>query len=208
DRESDILFHDRTTYDEQVAYAFTDIVNMARDLAELARSNGLSKEVEEILDKKAKTIGRVAEYKFTTYRDIMSGKPRISKVWRIDRLESDNAIFGKITDFTPGTVRKLIRSGEIDARISIDRMEIIFAIEDLISDGIMSIVEGDEIMKEAREIITTEQLLYRKTKQEVIEAYDRYVRRVEEKNIPSERKEILISPGRDILSLISEYSSM
>jgi len=92
------------------------------------------------------------------------------------------------------TVRKLIRSGEIDARISIDRMEIIFAIEDLISDGIMSIVEGDEIMKEAREIITTEQLLYRKTKQEVIEAYDRYVRRVKEKNISSERKEILISP--------------
>lgn len=106
------------------------------------------------------------------------------------------------------TVRKLIRSGEIDARISIDRMEIIFAIEDLISDGIMSIVEGDEIMKEAREIITTEQLLYRKTKQEVIEAYDRYVRRVKEKNISSERKEILISPGRDILSLISENSSM
>lgn len=105
------------------------------------------------------------------------------------------------------TVRKLIRSGEIDARISIDRMEIIFAIEDLISDGIMSIVEGDEIMKEAREIITTEQLLYRKTKQEVIEAYDRYVRRVKEKNISSERKEILISPGRDILS-ISENSSM
>lgn len=208
DRESDILFHDRTTYDEQVAYAFTDFVNMARDLAELARSNSLSKEVEEILDKKAKTIGRVAEYKFTTYRDIMSAKPRISKVWRIDRLESDNATFGKITDFTPGTVRRLIRSGEIDARISIDRMEIIFAIEDLISDGIMSIVEGDEIMKEAREIITTEQLLYRKTKQEVIEAYDRYVRRVEEKNIPSERKEILISPGRDILSMISENSSM
>lgn len=59
------------------------------------------------------------------------------------------------------TVRKLIRSGEIDARISIDRMEIIFAIEDLISDGIMSIVEGDEIMNEAREIRTTEQLLYR-----------------------------------------------
>ena len=106
------------------------------------------------------------------------------------------------------TVRKLIRSGEIDARISIDRMEIIFAIEDLISDGIMSIVEGDEIMKEAREIITTEQLLYRKTKQEVIEAYDRYVRRVKEKNISSERKEILISPGRDILSLVSENSSM
>src|ERR671915_261602 len=34
DRESDIFFHDRTTYDEQVAYAFTDIVNMTHDLIE------------------------------------------------------------------------------------------------------------------------------------------------------------------------------
>jgi NTE family protein len=170
DRESDILFHDRTTYDEQVAYAFTDFVNLARDLAELARLNGLSKEVEEILDKKAKTIARVDEYKFTTYRDILSGKPRISKVWRIDRLESADATFGKITDFTPSTIRNLIWSGEIDARISIDRMEVIFAIEDLISDGIMSIEEGDEIMQEAREVITTEQLLHRKSKEEVVEA--------------------------------------
>jgi NTE family protein len=40
------MFHDRTTYDEQVAYAFTDFVNMTRELAELARSNGLSKSVD------------------------------------------------------------------------------------------------------------------------------------------------------------------
>jgi len=79
-------------------------------------------------------------------------------------VKSDDTTFGKITDFTPGTVRKLIRSGEIDARISINRMEIMCAIEDLISDGIMSREEGDEIMKVAREILTTEQLLYRKTK--------------------------------------------
>ena len=32
DRENDIFFHDRTSYDEQVAYAFTDFVNMTRDL--------------------------------------------------------------------------------------------------------------------------------------------------------------------------------
>lgn len=54
DRESDIFFHDRTMYDEQVAYAFTDFVNMTRDLIELARSNGLSKKVEEILEKRQK----------------------------------------------------------------------------------------------------------------------------------------------------------
>ena len=204
DRESDILFHDRTTYDEQVAYAFTDFVDMTSELVKLASSNGLSKNVEEILEKKAKSISRVGEYRFTTYRDLFLGKPRISKVWRIDRLESTDATFGKITDFTPSTIRKLIESGQIDARISIDRMEIIFAIEDLISDGIMSMEEGDEIMKEAREVVTTEQLLYRKRKEEVEEAYNRYVKRIEAKNISPNCKEILISPGRDIVALVSE----
>lgn len=207
DRESDIFFHDRTTYDEQVAYAFTDFVNMTRDLIELARSNGLSKKVDEILEKKAKTIARVCEYRFTTNRDLFLGKPRISKVWRIDRLESADATFGKVTDFTPSTIRNLIQAGQIDARISIDRMELIFGIEELISEGIMSMEEGDEIIKEAREIITTEQLLYRKRKDEIEEAYNKYVEQIKAKDMPPECKEILISPGRDIVTLVSELAN-
>jgi NTE family protein len=207
DRESDIFFHDRTTYDEQVAYAFTDFVNMTRDLIELARTNGLSKKVDEILEKKAKTLARVGEYKFTTNRDLFLGKPRISKVWRVDRLESADATFGKVTDFTPSTIRKLILTGQIDARISIDRMELIFGIEELISEGIMSIEEGDEIIKEAREVITTEQLLYRKRKDEIEEAYNWYVEKIKAKDLPPECKEMLIRPGRDIVSLVMETNS-
>ena len=207
DRESDIFFHDRTTYDEQVAYAFTDFVNMTRDLIEMARSNGLSKKVDEILEKKAKTIGRVEEYRFTTNRDLFLGKPRISKVWRIDRLESADATFGKVTDFTPATIRQLIQAGQIDARISIDRMELIFGIEELISEGIMSLEEGDEIIKEARDVITTEQLLYRKRKDEIEKAFNEYVEQINAKDLPPECKEILISPGRDIISLIYEIDS-
>jgi predicted acylesterase/phospholipase RssA len=203
DRESDIMFHDRTTYDEQVAYAFTDFVNMTCELADLARSKDLSKNVDEILEKKAKTIARIEEYKLTTNRDLLFGKPRISKVWRIDRLESADATFGKITDFTPSNIRKLIQSGEIDARISIDRMEVIFGIEDLISDGIMSIEEGEEIIKEAREVITTEQLLYRKRKEQVVEGYNRYVKTIESKVMSRECKDMLISPGRDIIAIVS-----
>ena len=207
DRESDIFFHDRTTYDEQVAYAFTDFVNMTRDLIELARTNGLSKKVDEILEKKAKTIARVGEYKFTTNRDLFLGKPRISKVWRVDRLESADATFGKVTDFTPSTIRKLIQTGQIDARISIDRMELIFGIEELISEGIMSIEEGDEIIKEAREVITTEQLLYRKRKDEIEEAYNWYVEKIKAKDLPTECKEMLIRPARDIVSLVTETNT-
>jgi NTE family protein len=204
DRESDILFHDRTTYDEYVAYVMTDYMDMANALVELARSKGLSNSVDEILEREAKTIARVSEYRFTTYRDLLYGKPRISKIWRIDRLESSGATFGKVTDFTPSSIRKLIQSGEIDARISLDRMEVIFAIEDLISDGIMSIEEGDEIMKEAREVLTTEQLLYRKRKEEVVEAYNRFVKIIEAKNMSSDRKELLLGPGRDIITIVSE----
>jgi NTE family protein len=207
DREADIFFHDRTTYDEQVAYAFTDFVNMTRDLIELARSNGLSEKVDEILDKEAKTIARVGEYRFTTNRDLFLGKPRISKVWRIDRLESADATFGKATDFTPSTIKKLIEAGKIDARISIDRMELIFGIEELISEGIMSIEEGDEIIKEAREVITTEQLLYRKRKDEIEEDYNWYVEKIKAKGLPPECEEILISPARDIVALVSESSN-
>ena len=47
-------------------------------------------------------------------------------------------------------------------------MELIFGIEELISEGIMSMEEGDEIIKEAREVITTEKLLYKMKKEEVL----------------------------------------
>jgi hypothetical protein len=101
----------------------------------------------------------------------------------------------------------LIQAGQIDARVSINRMEIIFGIEELISEGIMSMEEGDEIMKEAREVITTEQLLYRKRKDEIEKAYNEYVEQINAKDLPPECKEILISPGRDIVSLVYEIDS-
>jgi NTE family protein len=207
DRENDIFFHDRTSYDEQVAYAFTDFVNMTRDLIDLARSKGLSKEVDEILNKKAKTIGRVDEYKLLTNRDLFLGKPRISKVWRIDRLETPEATFGKVTDFTPASVRKLIRAGQFDARISLNKMELIFGIEELISDGIMSIEEGDEIIKEAREVITTEKLLYKMKKEEVLDAYNEYQKKIDSKDLPIACKEVLLNPGRDIVKLVYEANN-
>jgi hypothetical protein len=47
----------------------------------------------------------------------------------------------------------MIQACNIDARISIDRMELIFGIEELIFEGIISIEEGDEIIKEAIVVI-------------------------------------------------------
>jgi hypothetical protein len=39
----------------------------------------------------------------------------------------------------------------------------------------MSMEEGEEIIREAREVITTEQLLHRKKKEDIVEAYNRFV---------------------------------
>jgi hypothetical protein len=52
-------------------------------------------------------------------------------------------------------------------------------------------------------LITDKQLLYRISKEEVIEAYNRFVKRIETNDISPERKEKLLDPGRDIISLIS-----
>ena len=52
----------------------------------------------------------------------------------------------------------------------------------------MSIEEGDEIMKEAREVLTSEQLLYIIKKEELVEGYNKYVKRIEAKNVsPNQR---------------------
>jgi NTE family protein len=64
----------------------------------------------------------------------------------------------------------MIQAFNIDARISIDRMEIIFATEDLISDGVMSVEEDVEIIKEARVVIISEQSLYKMRKEKLEEA--------------------------------------
>jgi NTE family protein len=64
----------------------------------------------------------------------------------------------------------MIQAYNNDARISIDRMEIISVTKDLISDNVMSIEEGDEIIKEARVVIISEQLLYKKSKEKLEEA--------------------------------------
>ncbi len=101
------------------------------ELIELGNSNGLADYVEEILNKAAKGFSRSrAESK--KYKDIIEGRLDITKVWRIDRVEDTEDTFGKNTDFSPTSILKLIEDGQNDAKISLNKMEIIFNIDDLI----------------------------------------------------------------------------
>ena len=71
----------------------------------------------------------------------------------------------------------------------------------------MSMEEGDEIIKEAREVITTEKLLYKMKKEDVLDAYNEYQKKIDSKNLPIEYKEVLLNPGRDIVKLVYETNN-
>jgi predicted acylesterase/phospholipase RssA len=202
-RENDILFHDRTAFDEMVAYVRTDYVDLAWNLIELATTHGLASEVDTLLQKEAKSIARTGrEFKYLTYKDIIDGRTSISKVWRIDRQDSSNTLFGKTTDFTASSIRGLISDGERDATISLNRMKILFALEGLINDGLVSPKEGEDMMSRVRKIVTAEELT-KKPHSEVLEAYQRAVHRVEEVIPVATRRSAILRPMQIIVEYIT-----
>ncbi|HEX7031479.1 MAG TPA: hypothetical protein VF172_00620, partial [Nitrososphaera sp.] len=124
-------------------------------------------------------------------------------VWRIDRRESLGAIYGKTTDFTRSSLRGLISDGQRDARISLNRMKILFEMEDLIADGIVSPKEGEKAMARIRKMMTTEEL-HGKSKDEIIEGHDRFVKTMEKLVPTRERRDPVICAARDILEFLTE----
>jgi hypothetical protein len=119
DREHDILFHDRTDYDEKVANLVSDYVNLTHDLIDLVRSDrDLSNRLQEILGSNAKSISR--DGKVRKLGDIISGRFDMTDVWRIDCPSDKNAIFGKFDDFSPKSIERLIQNGKSDAILSLN----------------------------------------------------------------------------------------
>jgi NTE family protein len=130
DREHDIFFHDRTDYDEKVAYLVSDYVNLTHDLINIIRPNSdLLNQLQEILDQKARSVSRSG--KIRALRDIISGRFDISNVWRIDCPCDEDVIYGKFDDFSPKTIEQLILNGKSDAVISLNTLEILFTIKKL-----------------------------------------------------------------------------
>jgi len=49
-------------------------------------------------------------------------------------------------------------------------------------------------------------LLYRRTREELLDSYNEYVALIDTKIQSAERKKILIDPAKDIIALVSEMS--
>lgn len=111
DRRNDIIYHDRTEFDENIAALMSDFVTLANSLIKLAEERGASrKELEDILNEKTRgvffSIGKQG-----SYGDLVRGIVDVDFVARLERKNDNNTISNKTVDFSKTTVEQLIQKG-------------------------------------------------------------------------------------------------
>ena len=115
-RKWNIIFNDKTDYDEQVANVVTDLTDVVRELSNLAKIKGASTdEIDSILKKPALSEKRNGQAR--SYGDLLLGRFRLTKVVRIDRKDDGNEVFDMLFDYSSTSVENLMRDGCRDAHI-------------------------------------------------------------------------------------------
>ncbi|HEY9387143.1 MAG TPA: patatin-like phospholipase family protein [Nitrososphaeraceae archaeon] len=144
DREVDISFHDRTSYDIKVAEMTTDYINLSRQLQELvneAKSKIRDSKDKDTIDTKlknllsAETKSRRRNGKRRLYKELIEKRFEINKVVYIERSDDGNTIFGKSFDFSSFTIQQLKQRGIYDAEIQMELKSIDEEIKDWLSNG-------------------------------------------------------------------------
>jgi NTE family protein len=111
DRKNDIIYHDRTEFDENIAALMSDLVTLANSLIKLAEEKGASKEeLQKILKEKTKGIF-FSTGKQGSYDDLVRGIVDVDFVARLERKNDANTISNKTLDFSKATVQQLIQNG-------------------------------------------------------------------------------------------------
>ena len=114
DRKNDIVYCDKTNYDEKVARFISDYIGLTRELMELAKTKGATKdELDKILKTSAES--RFRTNKSRDYADLLKGRFRLNKVVRIERQDDIYTISNKHIDFTKETICDLIEKGYEEA---------------------------------------------------------------------------------------------
>ena len=136
DRQYNILFNDKTRYDEKVAHLVSDYIDLGKRMRDLAAKSidsvqdkrgkneaaALKQEFEEILNSPAKSSSRDGGDR--QYGDLLKGRFDV-QVYRIER-EADEKydIYGKAFDFSAVTIAKLLQQGEQKAMRHIEEGKI------------------------------------------------------------------------------------
>jgi NTE family protein len=95
DRKNDIIYHDRTEFDEFVAVLVSDYAILAKSLIKLAEENGVSKEaIQKILKEKTKVVFP-ATGEQGRYDDLVKGRVDVDFVARLERKNDSHTISNK-----------------------------------------------------------------------------------------------------------------
>jgi predicted acylesterase/phospholipase RssA len=119
DRKNDLLYHDKTKYDEKVAQFITDYIDLTKSLIKLAKQKGATEdEIRHILKQLGKSSFRTGKPR--EYEELLKGRFAISRVVRIERKDDPYAISQKWADYSSGSINRLFNQGFEDALTAMD----------------------------------------------------------------------------------------
>ncbi|MDR4512980.1 MAG: patatin-like phospholipase family protein [Nitrososphaeraceae archaeon] len=112
ERKNDLLYHDKTEFDELASLLISDYVTLSQYFIDLAEKNGISRDLIEILlAQKCRSLQWIGNQQNLTYGDLLKGKPKIDFITRIQRKNDPDEIANKVFDFSIKTLTKLINDG-------------------------------------------------------------------------------------------------
>jgi NTE family protein len=117
DRKNDVLFHDKTEYDEKVAELVDDYIALARKLIDdfVPKDPAIRSKLWSFLEKEGLSKSR-SQKKKRRYRELLRGAFIIDKVVRIERTDDLDSISEKWADYSSGTISRLFQQGQSDTR--------------------------------------------------------------------------------------------
>ena len=111
DRKNDIIFHDRTQFDENVAVLLSDFIRLAKSLIKLAKENGVNEDaLQKIVNGETKAI-YLATGKHWRFEDLLKANVDVDFVVRLERKNDSHTISNKTFDFSKTTIQQLIQDG-------------------------------------------------------------------------------------------------
>lgn len=111
DRKNDIMYHDRTRFDEYVAVIMADLQVLSKSLIKIAEGNSQCKEqIQKLLQKKSKSF-RLETDEPLTYNDLIDDIVDVDYVIRFERKNDFNTVSNKTFDFSKNTIDRLIDDG-------------------------------------------------------------------------------------------------
>jgi predicted acylesterase/phospholipase RssA len=122
DRRNDIMYHDRTEFDEFVAILISDFQKLATSLIKVCRDNGISeKSLQMILKERIKTVTSTTG-QHLTYNDLLKARVDVNFIIRLVRKNDSHTISNKIFDFSEITIRQLIYDGYKETQPQLNRI--------------------------------------------------------------------------------------